>query len=118
MKWNEWAYFNGQWRYGSAREGINRRRAEGAITRAEYQTELQLIKQDILQKMFSEGRITKKDVTHPCPPQPTKVPKPPYIGKKISITKALPAHGRTHKITKLLKYTSEVPGGLPGLGKR
>jgi hypothetical protein len=117
MKWKEWDYFNRQWKYEPKLEDLRQQRAAATITRSEYKAGIRLVKHDLLKRMLQEGRITEEDLINPGPPKPETRPKP-FRGKKVPISKALPAHGRTRKPKTLYKYNSEVPGGLPGLGKR
>ena len=117
MKWADWTYFTNNWEDDPRTADLKRERTAGHITRAEYKAGMQLVKADVLNKMLADGRITKHDVSNPRPPRPAKIEKP-YIGKKVSLGKAAPAHGRAHKPKTLFKYASELPGGLPGLGKK
>ncbi|MHB8655686.1 MAG: hypothetical protein ACYDA9_17615 [Terriglobia bacterium] len=117
MKWADWYYFNRKWQYSSGLQDLRKQRAFGKMTRREYKAGIDLIKQDVLKTMLQEGKITEEDIRCPGPPQ-YKVQKPSLPGKRVSINKALPAHGKPHQSQTLWKYISKYPGGLPGLGKK
>jgi hypothetical protein len=117
MKWAAWVYFENNWQDHPQTKELGKKRAAFEITPREYKSAIRLVKQAVLQKMLQEGRITEADLINPGPPPPTK-PQKPNIGKRVPIGKAAPAHGRPHKPKAPWKYTSEVPGGLPGLGKK
>jgi hypothetical protein len=113
-----WAYFNGQWQFGPEIEELRQQRAVGKLTRSEYKAGIVVIKGQILQRMVKERRITAADMINPGPPPLAKGTRKPYVGKKVSISKAVPAHWQAHRPKTLYKYNSEFHGGLPGLGKR
>lgn len=117
MNWATWVYFENTWQDHPQTKELGKKRAAFEITPREYKSAMRLVKQAVLQTMLEEGRITEADVINPAPPQPSK-PQKPNIGKRVPIGKAVPAHGGPHKPKTLWKYTSEVPGGLPGLGKK
>ena len=117
MRWAEWVYFENNWQDDPRIKELREKRAAGRITRLEYKSGIQLVKQAVLEKMWRDGRITEEDLIAPGPPPPTKTRKP-NIGKRVSIGKAVPAHGRAHNAKTAWKYASEFPGGLPGLGKK
>jgi hypothetical protein len=134
MKRDEFDYFNAKWRNDPKAVDFLEQKAAGKITRSQYKAGIDLVKQDVLKMMVRAGRITEKELANLTtlrtlrPHEPRVTPHPRKRKRKSAtkkrkrvsetISKILPTHGKTHKLTTPWKYTSEFPGGLPGLGKR
>jgi hypothetical protein len=106
MDWATWVYFNRSWRGDPRLPCLLKQHTARKITLEAYTAGVERIKHDVLERMLSEGRITESDLANPSTPW-----------KKVRIGKAARAHGKAHKLPQW-KYSSESPGGLPGLGKR
>jgi hypothetical protein len=116
MEWADWVYFENNWEDDPRIGELRRLRITSKITRAEYKSGVQAVKKEILERMLRDGRITKEDLENPGPPPETK-PRRPYVGKKVSIGKAVPAHGRLINLRLCLNTRPKFQEDFPAMGR-